>query len=242
MSLSADEDDVCMALRTRRWGRRQGLLTFVCITSLLAGCVHVDYWVSAPDALPAGTPGRVLGSRIAELRLDQLKLKVSALDFTVVGGLEWPVIGFLVIPAPYKNHPTPVPPLMVLLDFDPAGLGFSFDPMKVTVRNAERAVLRPVAWVGPGRLGWRDDERKWECLGRRYAHLTRRTDDVYEPLSNGHSCFVVAFDVTVTPPSRVELVIDGITNGTQPVPIAGLTLSRRKLRSTDIEVAPNALR
>jgi hypothetical protein len=219
---------------------------------LAMGCEHVNYYVSAPEALPAGAAGKVYESGLAEFRLNDLKVRVTALDSTVTGGLGWlnlAAVGLPPIPHKYKADPTPIPPLMMQFELEPAKLGFSFNPMRVGVKASGGDVLLPLSYVGPGELRFDETKRGLRCLdpkgrgllGLGIQQLSKRTDATDVPLPAKRTCFVVAFDIRVLPPNTVELSINGIALGVQPVPLPSLRLSRRKAKSSFIDLMPPTL-
>lgn len=210
------------ALNARHW-----FLVVACFNSLGASCLlslapafqhNSPYQVSAPEALPPGIVGQVEKSGHTVLRLDALKLGLLALD---------------AIPTPPLPNPglTSISPsLMIRFEFEPAILGYSFNPMLVSLRTAEGKILHPVAYVGPGKLLWHQYGRSCHQPGpgrfRASVELPARLESLFIPLPSGSACFVVSFDTRVGL-GTVVLSIEGINRGAEPVAIPAFALSRR---------------
>src|SRR5207249_954099 len=93
--------------------------------------------VSALEGLPPGVVGAVDASGRALLVLDDLKLALSAID---------------AVPIRQREAPGPIPSLMVLLEFEPAAPGLSFNAMPLFVRTPDRGRL-PAGAGGARRAG-----------------------------------------------------------------------------------------
>jgi hypothetical protein len=166
--------------------------------------------------------------------LDDLKLALSAID---------------AVPIRQREAPGSIPPLMVLLEFEPAAPGLSFNAMRLFVRTPDRSRLPAAAYVGPGRMGVSSDPGQRQCIQPvrprvfgPWEQLPDRVDDEFLPLPPGrHTCFVVAFDTTVTLESHVDMAIEGIARQGQPVVVPSLLFSRRSAKSYLIDLRPAAL-
>ena len=215
--------------------RARSFPALACLLAVQAACTPIiHYHVSAPEGLPPRVVGAVDTSGRTHLVLDDLKLGLSAID---------------AVPIRVGEAPGPIPSLMVLFEFEPALPGFSFNPMKVSVRTPDGGRLLPVAYVGPGRLGVNYSSRERQCIQPikprvfgRWEQLPDRVDDEFLPLPPGrHTCFVAAFDTTVGLESHIELVIEGIAREARPVVVPSLSLSRRTAKSYVIDLRPAAL-
>jgi hypothetical protein len=219
---------------------RRGLLAFACLVLLGASCHESPhpYHVSAPEEVPPGALVKLETSGRLVLRLPSLKLGLVALDATPVATAE------------------AIPSLLIRFDFDPETPSYSFDPMRVSVRTPEGKLLRPRAFVGPGRIlyskpkKYRSDRYCAQPIKGFWAdflsmeagyELPARTESTAIPLSLKKTCFVVSFDTTVELGSRVEVLVDGIANGPEPVAVPPLPFSRRTGRSHWFDVRPRAL-
>lgn len=96
-----------------------------------------------------------------------------------------------------------IPPLALRFVFDPRELGYSFDPAQVRLRATDGASWSP------------------RVLESRYRMLVPG------------SCFDLAFDVTLTKETRLELELDGLARGRKRIDPVRLTLTRRDGRSID---------
>jgi hypothetical protein len=204
------------------------------------GTLIIDYFVSAPAALPPGVPGKLHGSGEAELRLPAFKLRLSGLDVTPKGGVD-----LIIVPVPYKVDPSPIPSLMLLLVFEPSGLGLSFDPSETWVETDDGRALHPVSYVGPGQLS-AVRENAQGCVAEQHRfraepELPRRTEARSWPLPLGGTCFVLAFDLRVEPPGRVIVNVRGIAKEGHPVTIPGVRFFRRAASASVVNTRPAAL-
>jgi hypothetical protein len=170
------------------------------------GLVEV-YEVSVPQHLPALAREETYGGSqpVTRLALEGLKVRLRALD-----------------KIEHKTDPTPT--LMVWLAFEPASLGCSFNPMKVSVRTPEGAVLRPKAYTHYTRL----------ASGGGFTDATERssvrsTEDRWLLLGEPPNEFNLAFDTVVTS-AGIELTLDGMARGGQAVVVPTLSLARRWVR------------
>jgi len=200
-----------------------------------AACTPIlQYHVTAPEGLPAGVVGAVDKSGRALLVLDDVKLSLSAID---------------AVPVRLHEAPGAIPSLMILLEFEPAAPGLSFNPMRPFVRTADGGRLLPVAYVGPGRIVDSYDRGLRQCVQPikprifgPWEQLPDRVDDEFLPLPPGrHTCFVAAFDTTVGLESRVELIVEGIARESGPVVVPSLILSRRTAKGYVVDWRPAAL-
>jgi len=213
----------------------RSLLALTWTLALQPACTPLlHYHVSALEGLPPGVVGAVDASGRALLVLDDLKLALSAID---------------AVPIRQREAPGPIPSLMVLLEFEPAAPGLSFNAMRLFVRTPDRGRLPAAAYVGPGRMGISSDAGRRQCIQPirprvfgPWEQLPDRVDAEFLPLPPGrHTCFVVAFDTTVTLESHVEMAIEGIARQGQQVVVPSLLFSRRSAKSYLIDLRPAAL-
>jgi hypothetical protein len=217
---------------------------------------YAEYYVSAPQALPANVLGKTHGSGLTELMLGDLELRLIALDTTPPDG--WNASTWRQqrdIPHWYERAPVRIPRLMIEFEFKPPKAGFSFNPMKVAVKASDGSVLTPLSYVGPGEVAFTRNFShqapvpEESCLRRTGgwgahklgAQLPRRTDATDLALPLKRTCFVVAFDTNVVPPTSVELHVDGIAEGSTVIPGPSLTLARRKASTFGLKVMPTNL-
>ena len=215
--------------------RARSFPALACLLAVQAACTPIiHYHVSAPEGLPPRVVGAVDTSGRTHLVLDDLKLGLSAID---------------AVPIRVGEAPGPVPSLMVLFEFEPALPGFSFNPMKVSVRTPDGGRLLPVAYVGPGRLNFRHDPGWRQCVQPvkprifgPWEQLPDRVDDAFVPLPPQRwTCFVVAFDTTVALETRVEMAVEGVAREGRAVAIPSLPFSRRSAKGYAIDLRPAAL-
>jgi len=177
----------------RRVLRATTLSSLIGVGLLSLGCA--TYELSVPQPLPAGAREDKIGGGlpVTRLSLEGMKLWLRSLDET------------------YPHETAPTPSFMVWLAFEPANLGYSFNPMKVTVRTPEGIVLRPRAYTHP-------------------KQGVRSTEDRAYSLPKGPSAgFFLAFDTVVTS-AGVSLTIDGVAKGGQPVVVPTLPLARHRIK------------
>jgi hypothetical protein len=218
---------------------RRRLLVLAGLALSSGGC-HTGpsaYHVSAPDAVPPGAVVKLELSGRMVFHLDKLALAFLALDATPI------------------SRPEPIPSLMIRFEFDPATPGYSFNPMRVSVRTMEGQSMRASAYVGPGRIvysGPNQSELQRYCrqptagfmrsLERpEGTELPARRDDQLIPLPSKTSCFVVSFPTTVPLGKHVELTIEGVALGAVPISIPTVRLSRRSGSSAFFERRPDTL-
>jgi hypothetical protein len=120
---------------------------------------------------------------------------------------------------------------------------YSFEPMKVAVRTADRSRLPPSAYVGPG-IFWAGDA--WNgvprgCFARDRRpdlELPRRLEDQRHAIPRD-SCFVLVFATQVTGTAEVELA--GLTRGAEPLSFPPIRFFRRAATDFLITQRPSAL-
>ncbi len=208
------------------------------LAALAGGCTRIDYHVSAPDALPAGLTGDVDGAGHARIRLGELKLTVSALDSTPDV-----MTDFLIVPIKTKQEPRPIPGFAILLVFQPAVLGYSYDPTRASLDMEGGGAVKPTAYVGPGQVECVPfyTFSECNCVYKRGYELSRQTEARSYPLPVGRTCFAVAFDARLVPPATAVLTVDGITKGYEAVALPGIRFVRRAAHTSSFENVPPAL-
>jgi hypothetical protein len=198
------------------------------------GCVPVmDYFVSAPVAVPLPLQGKVYESGEGTFSLVGLEMGLAALDD---------------LPKPEEARRRAAgngaPPFLLLVWFDPEAGGYAFDPAKAAVRTADGRRLPPSAFVGPGTFlrgdAWNGVPRG--CFPREgynsSVDLPRLTESQRYAVVR-RVCFVLAFDLSVD--TGVEVAIDGLERNGEAVPLPSIRFLRRSARSQVVPQRPPAL-
>jgi hypothetical protein len=155
----------------------------VALAALLpAGCSTVALHGSRIETVPDGATGRARGQAVT-LEIEGLRLKAQPVDAVAVG--------------------RPLPPLRVRLVFEPAVIGYSFNPGDVRLRDAAGTEWKALV-AGPGALEWD------VCRGASGPVATGPGGFV--TLWRG-CCFEIQFDVATPPEGRLVLELDGLARG-----------------------------
>jgi hypothetical protein len=181
-------------------GRAAGSLPVLVAATMAAGCTTVAY--NGAGIQTTAEAARRAGGTHASFAVEGLRIEVRSGDVAREG--------------------EPVPPLSLLLVFDPPEIGYSFDPGQVDLRAEDGTAHRPRV-RGPGLLG------SYEC---RVTLPAADAPPGYHLLSP-HTCFELAFDLAVAPGSRADLVLGGLALGSRRLDSPTLHLSRRHWRQIE---------